>query len=126
MTIALQLERLGVDVVEAGFPAASEGEWAGAHAVAGALGRPVVAAMARGTEGDVDAAASALEPARRSRRSRKSSSGREHRGLRETVFDEVQFCCEDASRTAPAYVIELCRAAVEAGAVVLNIPDTVG
>ena len=42
------------------------------------------------------------------------------------AFDEVQFCCEDASRTEPAYVIELCRAAVEAGAVVLNIPDTVG
>ena len=42
------------------------------------------------------------------------------------VFDEVQFCCEDASRTEPAYVVEVCRAAVEAGAVVLNIPDTVG
>src|SRR5205823_14477545 len=67
VAIALQLERLRVDVVEAGFPATSDGEWAAVHAVAAALRGPVIAAMARATESDVDAAASALEPAHRSR-----------------------------------------------------------
>ena len=145
VTIALQLERLGVDVVEAGFPASSDGEWEGVHAVAAALSRPVVAAMARATEVDVDSAASALEPARRSRVHIVLATSDVHleRKLRMTqaqalerarsivayasrAFDEVEFCCEDASRTDPAFVVEMCRAAVDAGAAVLNIPDTVG
>ena len=145
VTVALQLERLGVDVVEAGFPAASEGEWACVRAVAAELRRPVVAAMARATEADVDAAASALEPAVRSRVHIVLATSDVHleRKLLMTQaeiiertqsivayasgkFDQVEFCCEDASRTDPAFVVQVCRAAVGSGAVVLNIPDTVG
>jgi 2-isopropylmalate synthase len=145
VTVALQLERLGVDVVEAGFPAASEGEWACVRAVAAELRRPVVAAMARATEADVDAAASALEPAVRSRVHIVLATSDVHleRKLLMTQaeiiertrsivayasgkFDQVEFCCEDASRTDPAFVVRVCQAAVSGGAAVLNIPDTVG
>ena len=145
VTIALQLERLGVDVVEAGFPAASDGEWAGVHAVAGVLHGPIVAAMARATEGDVLAAAAALEPARRARihivlatsdvhlehklrmsRAEIIERTRSIVSFARQRFDEVEFCCEDASRTEPEFVVQVCRTAVDAGAAVLNIPDTVG
>ena len=145
VTIASQLERLRVDVVEAGFPASSDGEWAGVHAVAGVLGEPIVAAMARAIESDVAAAASALEPARRSRvhivlatsdvhlerklqmtRAEIIERARSIVAFARTRFTEVEFCCEDASRTDPEFVVQVCRTAVDAGATVLNIPDTVG
>jgi 2-isopropylmalate synthase len=145
VTIALQLERLGVDVVEAGFPAASDGEWAGVHAVAGVLRAPIVAAMARAIESDVVAAASALEPARRSRihivlatsdvhleRKLQMTQAEIIERTRDIVtfargrFAEVEFCCEDASRTDPEFVVQVCRTAVDAGVTVLNVPDTVG
>jgi 2-isopropylmalate synthase len=143
--IALALERLGVDVIEAGFPAASPGERAGVRAVAETVRAPVVAAMARATERDVDAAAETLASAGRSRvhvvlatsplhRERKlrltqaqvvEIAGRVLRHAR-PMFDEVEFCCEDASRTEPVFLAEVCAAAVDAGADILNIPDTVG
>jgi 2-isopropylmalate synthase len=143
--IALALERLGVDVIEAGFPAASPGERAGVRSVAEAVRAPVVAAMARANERDVDIAAEALASAGRSRvhivlatspihRERKlrltrsqvvELAGRVLRHAR-PMFDEVEFCCEDASRTEPAFLAEVCAAAVDAGADILNIPDTVG
>jgi len=143
--IALALERVGVDVIEAGFPAASPGERAGVCSVAEAVRAPVVAAMARANERDVDIAAGALAPAGRSRvhivlatspihRARKlrltrsqvvELAGRVLRHAR-PMFDEIEFCCEDASRTEPAFLAEVCAAAVDAGADILNIPDTVG
>jgi len=143
--IARALERLGVDVIEAGFPAASPGERAGVRAVAEAVSTAVVAAMARATERDIDVAAEALASADRSRvhvvlatspihRERKlrltpsqvvELTGRVLRHAR-PMFDEVEFCCEDASRTEPAFLAEVCAAAVDAGADILNIPDTVG
>jgi 2-isopropylmalate synthase len=143
--LALALERLGVDVVEAGFPVASPGELAGVRAVAEALRGPVVAAMARAHEQDVEAAAEALAPARRSRLHVVLGTSPIHRErklgltraqvveravsvvrLARPLFDEVEFCCEDASRTEPAFLAEISAAAVGAGAGVLNIPDTVG
>jgi 2-isopropylmalate synthase len=143
--IALALERLGVDVIEAGFPAASLGERAGVRAVADAVRAPIVAAMARATERDIDVAAEALASAGRSRvhvvlatspihRERKLQltpsqvvelTGRVLRHAR-PLFDEVEFCCEDASRTEPAFLAEVCAAAADAGTDILNIPDTVG
>jgi 2-isopropylmalate synthase len=145
VAIASQLEQLGVDVVEAGFPASSDGEWAGVHAVAGVLRGTIVAAMARAIESDVVAAASALEPARRSRvhivlatsdvhlehklqMTRAEIIERAHDivAIARTRFTEVEFCCEDASRSDPEFVVQVCRTAVDAGATVLNIPDTVG
>jgi 2-isopropylmalate synthase len=145
VAIASQLEQLGVDVVEAGFPASSDGEWAGVHAVAGVLRGTIVAAMARAIESDVVAAASALEPARRSRvhivlatsdvhlehklqmtRAEIIERARDIVAFARTRFTEVEFCCEDASRSDPEFVVQVCRTAVDAGATVLNIPDTVG
>jgi 2-isopropylmalate synthase len=143
--IALELERLGVDVVEAGFPVASPGEVEGVRAVAEAVRGPVVAAMARAHEVDVEAAAAALAPAHRSRLHVVLGTSPIHRELKlgltrdevvqravsvvrlaRPLFDEVEFCCEDASRTEPEFLAEVCAAAVEAGADVLNLPDTVG
>ena len=143
--VALALEQLGVDVIEAGFPAASDGEFDAVRAVAAAVSRPIVAAMARATQADVEAAAEALSPARRSRLHLvlgTSDIHREHKlrlrhdeliklatrltGYASALFDEVEFCCEDASRSDAAFLQEVCSAVVEAGADVVNLPDTVG
>ena len=143
--IAEQLERLGVDVVEAGFPGASPGDFEGVREVALALGTPTVAALARTRVEDIDAAGEALAGARRSRihvfiatspvhMERKlglepaevvhqARSAVEHA---RTLADEVEFSCEDATRSDPAFVARVCRVAVEAGATVVNLPDTVG
>jgi 2-isopropylmalate synthase len=143
--IAGQLERLGVDVVEAGFPAASPGDFEGVRAVASALEGPTVAAFARATDGDVDAAAEALAGARRSRihvclatsalhLERKlglepeEALERASRAVARAAAaaDEVEFSCEDATRSDPAFVARACRAVIRAGATVVNLPDTVG
>jgi 2-isopropylmalate synthase len=143
--IAAQLERLGVDVVEAGFPAASPGDFDGVRAVAAALTRATVAAFARARREDVEAAAEALEAAHRSRLHVVIATSALHMekklGLtpeevieraRDTVayaatlVDEVEFCCEDATRSDPVFVAQVCRAAVRAGATTVNLPDTVG
>jgi 2-isopropylmalate synthase len=143
--IAAQLERLGVDVVEAGFPAASPGDFEGVRAVAAALETPTVAAFARAVPHDVDAAAEALAGARRSRihvclatsalhMERKLGldpaevleHARSSVARAAAAVDEVEFSCEDATRSDPAFVAEVCRAVVRAGATVVNLPDTVG
>jgi len=143
--IAAQLERLGVDVVEAGFPAASPGDFEGVRAVANALARATVAAFARARREDVEAAAEALTHAHRSRLHVVIATSELHMekklGLtpaevieraRDTVahaatlVDEVEFCCEDATRSDPAFVAKVCRAAIRAGATTVNLPDTVG
>jgi 2-isopropylmalate synthase len=143
--VARQLELLGVDVIEAGFPAASDGEMAGVRAVAEAVSRPVVAAMTRADEGDIDRAALALEGAARSRVHIVLATSPIHleQKLRLTEaevvdlaarsvayararFDEVEFCCEDASRTPLPFLVTVCEAVLEAGADVINLPDTVG
>ena len=145
VVVARALEWLGVDVIEAGFPAASAGELEAVRAVAGAVQRPVVAAMARATEADVEAAAEALAPAARSRlhlvlatsdihlehklrlrRSQVSELATATVRHARPLFDEIQFCCEDASRSDPGFLRDLCAAVIDAGADLLNLPDTVG
>ena len=144
-TIAEQLERLGVDVVEAGFPGASPGDFEGVRAVASALDEPTVAALARTVREDLDAAGEALADARRSRihifiatspihMERKLglepaevvAQARWAVGYAAERADEVEFSCEDATRSDPEFVARVCRVAVEAGATVINLPDTVG
>ncbi len=112
LAIARELEQLGVDVIEAGFPAASEGDAAGVRAIAAAVRTPVIAAMARASLADVDAAADALAGARRSRVHIVLGTSPIHMELKleltpaqvvdraiATVaharesFDEVEFCC---------------------------------
>jgi len=143
--IAEQLERLGVDVVEAGFPGASPGDFEGVRAVAQAVAKPTVAALARAVREDLDAAAEALAGARRSRIHIVLATSPIHMekklGLepaevvehaRRAVayaaerVDEVEFSCEDATRSDPDFVARVCRVAIQAGASVINLPDTVG
>ncbi|HSK14763.1 MAG TPA: 2-isopropylmalate synthase [Gaiellaceae bacterium] len=143
--IGVQLERLGVDVVEAGFPVSSPGDFEGVRAVAAAVDRPTVAALARTRREDLDAAAEALAGARRSRIHVFVATSPIHmeRKLRlrpaEVVdqarwavaharerADEVEFSCEDATRSEPAFVAQVCREAITAGATTINLPDTVG
>jgi 2-isopropylmalate synthase len=143
--IAAQLERLGVDVIEAGFAGASPGDFEGVRAVAAALERPVVCSLARPRQVDLDAAAEALAGARRSRvhivlgtspihmEAKLGLDPLEVLELAEwavsytaTRVDEVEFSCEDATRSEPAFVAQVVRLALNAGATVINLPDTVG
>jgi 2-isopropylmalate synthase len=143
--IATQLERLGVDVVEAGFAVSSPGDFEGVKAVAAAVERPAVASLARTRKEDIDAAADALADARRSRihvfiatspihMERKLrlepaevvEQARWSVGYARTYCDEVEFSCEDATRSDPRFVAKVCREAIQAGATTINLPDTVG
>jgi 2-isopropylmalate synthase len=143
--IAEQLERLGVDVVEAGFPGASPGDFEGVRAVAASVAAPTVAAFARTRREDIDAAGQALAGARRSRihlvlatsalhmekklRLEPQEVVRQARWAVEYAAeraDEVEFSCEDATRSDPAFVARVCRAAIEGGVTIVNLPDTVG
>ena len=143
--IAEQLERLGVDVIEAGFAASSPGDFEGVRAVAQSVRTATVASLCRANAGDIDVAAAALEGAARSRihvflatsalhmekklRLRPeevvvAASSSVARAV--ALVDEVEFSCEDATRSDPDFVATVCRAAVEAGATTINLPDTVG
>jgi 2-isopropylmalate synthase len=145
MRLAAQIEELGADVIEAGFPIASEGDLEAVRAVAGSLRRAQVAALARAAQRDVDAALRALEPAVRPRVHvflATSDLHLEHklRISRAEAFDrivgmvryarercpEVEFSAEDASRSDPDYLAEVAVAAADAGASIVNLPDTVG
>jgi 2-isopropylmalate synthase len=126
VAIALRLELLGVDVVEAG--SARDGE--GVGAVAAALERPTVAALARA--GDVAAAADALAGARRSRIRVLVDPAEELPHVRAAVSyaagraDEVELVCERATGADPALLARVCRLALDAGATVVSLPDADG
>ena len=139
--IGEQLERLGVDVIEAGFAASSPGDFEGVQAVAEAARRATVASLCRASSTDIDAAAAALEGAPRSRIHIFLATSALHmeKKLRLTPVevvahatssvaqacasvDEVEFSCEDATRSDPEFVATVCRAAVEAGATTINLP----
>jgi 2-isopropylmalate synthase len=144
--IARALERLGVDVIEAGFPVSSTGDFEGVRAVGAAAEGVTVAAFARSRSEDLDAAVEALADARSRTRVHvvlgtspihmERKLGLEPAEVLERArlavshvhgrVDEVEFCCEDASRSDPTFVAEVCRAAIEAGATIVNLPDTVG
>ena len=143
--IADQLERLGVDVIEAGFAASSPGDFEGVRAVARSATRATVATLCRTRREDIEAGAEALADARRSRLHVFLATSPVHMEKKlqlepaEVVehaasavayarhrVDEVEFSCEDSTRSDPAFVAEVCRAAVGAGADVINLPDTVG
>jgi 2-isopropylmalate synthase len=143
--IAGQLERLGVDVIEAGFAVSSPGDFEGVKAVAAAVDRPTVASLARTRKEDVDAAVEALAGARRSRLHVFIATSPIHMekklrlepaevveqarwavGYGAGLVDEVEFSCEDATRSDPRFVAKVCREVIEAGATTINLPDTVG
>ncbi len=143
--IAKQLERLGVDVIEAGFPVSSPGEMQGVQLIAASVTRPVICGLARMVPKDIDACRRALEKAKKKRLHVFLATSRIHREYKlrkkkeeilklavESIksatidFKEIEFSPEDAARTEPDFLAEVVRAAVSAGATVVNIPDTVG
>lgn len=143
--IARQLERLGVDVIEAGFPAASKGDLEAVKLVASSVERPEVAALARANKEDLDKAYEAVKDARHPRIHTFIATSDIHmahklRMNREQVITaaveavryakskvpKVEFSAEDASRSDPDFLCKIFEAAIEAGADVINIPDTVG
>jgi len=144
--MARQLEELGVDILEAGFPIASDGDFEAVREVAGQAGKGLtVAALARAAQADIERAAKALEPAQQARIHVFLATSDIHlthklRIDRETALqqigdsvrlarryvDDVEFSCEDATRSDRAYLCQCFQTAVEAGATTLNIPDTVG
>jgi len=145
LQLARQLEALGVDVIEAGFPIASPGDLDSVRAVAAAITSCRVAALARARREDVDAALRALEPAARPRLHIFLATSDLHlkyklRISRAEALDQivsmirygcqhcedVEFSAEDASRTDRDFLVEVIQAAAEAGANVINLPDTVG
>jgi 2-isopropylmalate synthase len=145
LEMARQLDRLGVDILEAGFPVASQGDFDAVQAIASEIRRPVIAALARANQLDIDRAWQALKGAARPRIHTFLATSDIHlkhklRKTREEVLKmiawavaraksfcaDVEFSPEDAGRTDRSYLIECCTAAVEAGAMVLNLPDTVG
>ena len=145
LRMAEQLEKLGVDIIEAGFPIASEGDFAAVKAVAARCRGVKVAALCRTAENDVARAAEALANAASPRihtfcatsdihlehklkKSRAEVIEMTRRAVRQArnYADDVEFSAEDATRSDIDYLCEVLDTAVEAGASVLNIPDTVG
>ncbi len=145
LQVAGALRDLGVDVIELGFPVASQGDFEAVHAVAQRIEGPTLCALARASRADIDRACEALRPAARRRvhvflatsplhREFKLKMGKDE-VLRRSVeavryarerFDDVQFSAEDAARTEPEFLAEVVERVVEAGATTINIPDTVG
>jgi 2-isopropylmalate synthase len=145
LTLARQLEKLGVDVIEAGFPIASEGDFESVRAIARELREATICGLARTGSEDIDRAAQALEGAARPRIHTFIATSDIHlqhklRMSREQVLaevdravrrarghcDDVEFSAEDATRSDWDYLVQVFSAALEAGASTLNVPDTVG
>ncbi len=147
--IARQLARLGVDIIEAGFPIASEGDFQAVRAIARAIGeesdKVVVAGLARAAKGDIERAAQAVEGSARPRIHTFIATSPIHMEkklqlepdavveravmaveLAKRFVDDVEFSAEDAGRSDPDFLVRIFTMAVAAGATTINIPDTVG
>ena len=145
LRLARQLDTLGVDVIEAGFPAASQGDLRGVQQVAEVVRRPIIAALARCHERDIDAAAEALQPAQRKRIhvfiatsdlhleqklridraeciERVRTAVQRARGY----AADVEFSAEDATRSDLDFLCRVVLVAITEGATTINLPDTVG
>ncbi|MBY0493975.1 MAG: 2-isopropylmalate synthase [Cyanobacteria bacterium] len=145
LRLAQQLDRLGVDIIEAGFPISSEGDFEAVRTIANAVRRPVIAGLARAIPADIDRAWAALAEAARPRIHvflATSDIHLEHK-LRITrgqclaqvaaavahakaYCPDVEFSAEDATRTELDFLCAIAEAAVIAGATTINLPDTVG
>jgi 2-isopropylmalate synthase len=145
VAIARQLERLGVDVIEAGFAASSDGDFEAVQRVASAVTKPIVLSLARTREQDIDRAIAAVEKAKNpgihifiatSDIHLKHKLMMSRQDVRDAAvwaitrakkhLDYVEFSAEDASRSDLDYLIEVFGAVIEAGARVINVPDTTG
>ena len=145
LRIAFQLEKLGVDVLEAGFPAASEGDFEAVAQIAGRLKKTEVAALARATRADIDRAWQAVRQAVRPRIHTFIATSDIHLQYKlkmsrdevvqaavdavtyaKSLTDNVEFSAEDGSRSDRDYLCRVFEAAIDAGATTVNLPDTVG
>ena len=145
VVIARQLEKLGVDVIEAGFAASSDGDFESVRRVCQEVSRPRVVSLARAQEGDIDRALKAVEHAKRPGIHTFIATSDIHlkhklRMTREQVLeaavkavsyakkftDYIEFSAEDASRSDPEFLIQVFRAVIRAGAKTVNVPDTTG
>ncbi|WP_034384901.1 2-isopropylmalate synthase [Deinococcus sp. YIM 77859] len=145
LEIAHQLARLGVDVIEAGFPIASPGDLEGVSRIAREVRGPIIAGLARANRADIEAAARAVEPAQKPRIHTFIATSPIHMAkklglepdavieraveavrLARSFVDDVEFSAEDATRSEREFLARIFKAAVEAGATTINVPDTVG
>jgi 2-isopropylmalate synthase len=143
--LAIQLERLGVDVLEAGFPAASPGDFEAVRVISGKIKNSQVAALARATKEDIDKAWGSVRGAVRPRihtfiatsdihlehklkmsREQVLKAAVEAVRYARSLTDNVEFSAEDGSRSDPDFLCKVFGAAIEAGATTVNLPDTVG
>src|SRR5579862_6868688 len=145
LRLAHQLDRLGVDVIEAGFPIASEGDFAAVQAISAVLRRPIIAALARACTADIERAWQAVQDAARPRihvflatsdihlkyklkisREQCLNQAADAVRLARSFCQDVEFSPEDATRTDPEFLCQVVQAVIDAGANTVNIPDTVG
>jgi 2-isopropylmalate synthase len=145
LRMAHQLSALGVDVLEAGFAIASEGDFQAVHAIAREVKGTRIASLARCKREDIEAAARAIEPASSNRihiflassdlhleyklritREQALDQAAESVRFARTFVDDVEFSTEDGTRTDPEFLLKMITVAVQAGATTINIPDTVG
>ena len=143
--VAKALEQLGVDVIEAGFPISSPGDFHSVIEISKAVTWPTICALTRAVEHDIDVAAESLQYAKHKRIHTGIGTSDEHikykfNSTREAILehavratryakrfvDDVEFYCEDAGRTDNEYLAQVVEAVVKAGATVINIPDTTG
>src|SRR5437588_3289038 len=145
LRMARQLDRLGVDVIEAGFPIASDGDCQAVQAIAASVRRPIIAGLARARREDIERAWDALKQAARPRihiflatsdihlqyklkitREECIEQARSAVAFAKSLCADVEFSPEDATRTDPDFLLKVVQAVVDAGATTVNIPDTVG
>jgi 2-isopropylmalate synthase len=145
LALAVRLEELGVDILEAGFPVSSPGDFESVNQIAKTLQNTVVCGLSRAVQNDIEVAAAALKPAKRFRIHTGIGTSDLHikykfNATREEIIeravsavklarnftDDVEFYAEDAGRTDNEYLARVIEAVVKAGATTLNIPDTTG
>ena len=145
LVIAEQLEELGVDIIEAGFPVSSPGDFKSVEAISKLIKKSTVCGLTRSVENDIKVAAEALKYAKHARIHTGIGTSDSHikfkfKSNREDILkraynavkyaksfvEDVEFYAEDAGRTDNDYLARVCEVAIEAGATVLNIPDTTG
>ena len=145
LIIAQRLDELGVDVIEAGFPISSPGDFNSVEAISKAVKNATVCALTRAVKEDIDAAARAIQYAKKPRIHTGIGTSETHIKYKfnasqdeiinraaEAVYyaksfvDDVEFYAEDAGRTNNIFLAKICSEAIKAGATVLNIPDTTG
>src|ERR1700722_4622917 len=143
--LALQLEALGVDIIEAGFPISSPGDFHSVEEIARVVRNVTVCGLSRAVQKDIETAAAALKPAKRPRTHTGIGTSDSHirnkfNSTREEILqraiqavkwaknfvDDVEFYAEDAGRTDNEYLARVIEAVIAAGATVVNIPDTTG